>query len=89
MEDEIKYTVVLGFRLRDTIESFDFKAIGENGLVVEVYAILENGYLTPLYYNINLKKFYYIGNETWKEYMNPVLMWCTKSDYKIELPKLK
>jgi len=89
MDDEIKYTVCLGFRLRDTIEDFDFKAFGCTENIIEVYTILENGLLTILYYNISTKKFYSPIAESWKEYMNPVLMWCPKSDYKIELPKIK
>lgn len=88
MKDKSTFKVVLEFQLRDTIETFDFKAIGEKGSIVEVYAILENGISTILYYNMVTKKFGSQIAESWKEYMNPVLMWCPKSDYKIELPKL-
>jgi len=86
MSDKSKIRVVLEFQLRETIETFDFKAIGENSHLVEVHVILQNGYSTIFTYNTSTKHFSSLT--PWVKERSPVLMWCPKSDYKIE-PKIK
>jgi len=89
MSDKSKFRVVLEFQLRETIETFDFKAIGEKNSIVDVYVILMSGYTTILGYNINTKEFYSTMQNSWNEDRNPVLMWCPKSNFKITFPMQK